>query len=59
MTPAWLGHFGLKESPFSKEIPDDDLWLPASKAQLVEEHAQAARLAHLASDDSNPEEDEP
>ena len=31
-------------------------------AQLVEEHAQAARLAHLASDDSddsNPEEDEP
>lgn len=41
MTPAWLSHFGLKESPFSKEIPDDDLWLPASKAQLVEELCEA------------------
>src|SRR5919205_1023751 len=34
---SFIDHFGLKEAPFSKEIEDGDLWLPASKASLVEE----------------------
>ena len=37
MTPPYLSHFGLKDAPFTKEIPDIDLWLPPSKAALVEE----------------------
>lgn len=36
MTPGWLAHFGLTESPFSKEIGDSDLWLPTSKLSLVD-----------------------
>jgi hypothetical protein len=31
MTAPYLTALGLKEPPFSKEIPDADLWLPASK----------------------------
>jgi hypothetical protein len=31
MTAPYLAHFVLTEPPFSKEIPDDDLWLPTSK----------------------------
>jgi len=41
MTPAYLAHFGLKSAPFTKEIDDADLWLPASKAALVEELSDA------------------
>ena len=33
---AYLAHFGLKEAPFSKEIPDAELWLPASKLAVVD-----------------------
>jgi general secretion pathway protein A len=33
--------FNLSESPFSKEIPDSDLWLPPSKLALVEELCEA------------------
>ena len=40
--PRWLRHFGLSESPFSKEIADDALWLPASKVQIVEALVEAA-----------------
>lgn len=36
-----LAWFGLTNSPFSKEINDDDLWLPSSKAELVGELADA------------------
>ena len=36
-TPAWLCHFGFRDVPFGKEIPDADLWLPPSKAALVED----------------------
>src|SRR5689334_19203678 len=43
MTPAWLSHFGLSLAPFSKEIADADLWLPSSKASLVEELCEALR----------------
>lgn len=41
MTPAWLGFFGFKDAPFSKEICDADLWLPSSKAALVDELCEA------------------
>jgi type II secretory pathway predicted ATPase ExeA len=40
-TPAWLAHFALRESPFSKEIPDADLWLPPSRAALVSDLVEA------------------
>lgn len=46
-TPAWLSHFGLRESPFSKEISDADLWLPPSKQALVSDLVDA--LAERAS----------
>ena len=39
--PAWLSHFGFRESPFSKEIPDSELWLPPSKAALVDDLVEA------------------
>ena len=41
MTPAYLGFFGFKDAPFSKEIGDADLWLPSSKAALVDELCEA------------------
>lgn len=34
-TSSDLASFGLRSSPFSKEIEDADLWLPESKAALV------------------------
>lgn len=37
MSDATLSFFGLREPPFSKEISDQDLWLPSSKTALVEE----------------------
>lgn len=40
-TPAWLRHFGLKHSPFSKDLPDDDLWLPTSRKQVVSDLVEA------------------
>jgi len=33
---AYLAALGLKEPPFTKEIPDADLWLPASKEAVVD-----------------------
>jgi type II secretory pathway predicted ATPase ExeA len=33
----WLTHFSLKEAPFSKEIGDAELWVPSSRARLVDE----------------------
>lgn len=40
-TPSWLRHFGFKESPFSKDLPDDELWAPTSKKHLLTELVQA------------------
>ena len=40
-TPAWLSHFGFREPPFAKEILDNDLWLPPSKAALVDDLVDA------------------
>lgn len=41
MNESYLNPFGLKEAPFTKEIGDTDLWLPTSKAELVEELCEA------------------
>ena len=40
-TPPWLSHFGFSEPPFSKEVTDANLWLPPSKAALVEDLIEA------------------
>lgn len=36
-----LSWFGLRVSPFTKEIADDDLWLPNSKSDLVDDLTEA------------------
>jgi general secretion pathway protein A len=36
VTAAYLASFGLREPPFSKDIPDGDLWLPTSKEAIVD-----------------------
>lgn len=36
MAPHYLSHFALQEPPFSKEIPDAELWLPSSKQVVVD-----------------------
>jgi general secretion pathway protein A len=41
MNATYLPSFGLREPPFSKEIEDADLWLPASKQGLCEELCEA------------------
>jgi type II secretory pathway predicted ATPase ExeA len=41
MTSSDLTSFGLRSSPFSKEIDDGDLWLPESKATLVADIEEA------------------
>lgn len=38
-----LSCFGLRSQPFSKEIDDQDLWLPESKAELVAEIEEAVQ----------------
>jgi type II secretory pathway predicted ATPase ExeA len=42
---TWITHFGLGGPPFTKQIEDQDLWLPAAKRALVDEllDALAAR----------------
>lgn len=42
MSAAYLSHFSFKAPPFTKEIPDAELWLPPSKAALVDELCEAA-----------------
>lgn len=41
MTSHELAHFGLTTSPFTKEIEDADLWLPASKVVIVDALVEA------------------
>jgi len=41
MKETYLTHFALREPPFSKEIPDADLWLPSSKQVLVDDLCDA------------------
>jgi type II secretory pathway predicted ATPase ExeA len=37
----WLTHFALKEQPFSKELGDDDLWVPSSRRAVADELVEA------------------
>ena len=37
----WLDHFGLGHSPFTKDVADDELWLPSSKLATVDELVEA------------------
>ena len=39
--PKWLAHFGLARPPFSKELADGDLWVPASRKRLVDQLVDA------------------
>jgi hypothetical protein len=41
MSESYLGTFALSEAPFTKEIADADLWLPSSKAGVVDELCEA------------------
>lgn len=41
MMPTYVSHFGFSAAPFSKEIGDDELWLPTSKQELVDELSEA------------------
>jgi type II secretory pathway predicted ATPase ExeA len=41
MRSSDLAWFGLRSAPFSKEISDDDLWMPTSKAELIDDLAEA------------------
>ncbi len=41
MRSSDLAWFGLSTPPFSKEVGDDDLWLPSSKTQLVDDLVEA------------------
>ena len=44
MTRAqWLTHFGLKTSPFAKDVDDPKLWLPTPRARLVEDVVEAVQ----------------
>ena len=39
----WLAHWGLGEAPFTKEIGDADLWVPASRKGAVERLVETCR----------------
>jgi len=43
MAAKYLAHFGLKSSPFTKEISDDELWLPPSKQEVLADLVEALR----------------
>jgi hypothetical protein len=41
---SYLTHFDLAQAPFSKEIADQDLWLPTSKQGVVDEMLDGGSL---------------
>jgi general secretion pathway protein A len=46
MADSICSFFGLSQAPFSKEISDADLWLPASKQSVVEHLVEALQGRH-------------
>jgi general secretion pathway protein A len=38
---SWLRHFNLEQPPFDKDVVDSALWLPTSKASVVERLVEA------------------
>ena len=43
MTARWLERFRLTAAPFSKEIEDEDLWVPSSRAAVVDDLVEACK----------------
>jgi general secretion pathway protein A len=41
VSAAYVAHFGFSAPPFTKEIADAELWLPPSKASLVDQLCEA------------------
>ena len=41
--PQWLRAFGLSRPPFSKELRDDELWVPSSRERVVDAIVEACR----------------
>lgn len=39
----WLAHFGLSHAPFHKEVGAPELWVPPSRAELVEQLVDACQ----------------
>ena len=39
----WLAHFGLTEAPFTKDIADAELWVPAARAAAIERLVDACK----------------
>ncbi len=42
-TPRWISHFGLRALPFSKDIVDQDLWVPSSRNSVVDDLVEACQ----------------
>lgn len=43
---TWLSHFGLTSPPFTKDLADDQLWLPSSRKDIVEQLVEAVHERH-------------
>jgi general secretion pathway protein A len=43
VSESFVRFFTMSEAPFFKEIPDNDLWLPPSKQEVVEEVCEAVQ----------------
>ncbi len=41
--PQWLRTYGLSRPPFSKELGDDELWVPSSRERVVDAIVEACR----------------
>ena len=41
MTTRWVEHFGLEHDPFSKEIESSELWVPATREEIVDDLVDA------------------
>lgn len=39
--PRWLSHFGFEAPPFSKELGDADLWVPAQRQERIDHLVEA------------------
>jgi type II secretory pathway predicted ATPase ExeA len=46
MSDIAVAHFGFTQPPFSKEIPDADLWLPSSKQAIVDDLVESVEARH-------------
>ena len=44
-SPRWLTHFGFDAPPFSKEIGDEQLWVPSSRQRVLDRLVAGAFVA--------------